>query len=137
VSVRQLLHRATLTCCPVDKKTALAKRVGSERSLALRPAVQLELGAAMLAGDVRSQMLLAAETCQLLLIVGQPLKAPAILDLTRDLAAVIHTRSGGVVYVSPEPLRGRNMFDFIDAQLQLSVPDLVTRVSEEAAKVCA
>lgn len=135
-SLHELSHLAPLTSRSLDKKTAIAKRDYTERSLALRPAVQLELGASMVAGDVKAHMLALAETCQLLLIVGEPPRAGSLLDLTRDLADLIHARSGAVVYVGCEPLRGRHTFDFIDAQLQIRVPELVARVSEETAKVC-
>lgn len=89
----------------------------------------------MLAGQTKAEMLASAETCQLLLIVGQPLKTPAVLDLSRELADIVHKRSGAVVYISCEPLKGRNLYDFIDAQLQVAVPELVRRVSQEIAKV--
>lgn len=91
----------------------------------------------MSAGPEKAEMLASATSCQLLLIVEQSLKAPGLLDLTRDLAATIHARSGAVVYISCEPLSGRNVFDFIDAQLLLSAPELVARISEEASKVCS
>lgn len=90
----------------------------------------------MVAGDVHAQIMSLAQSCQLLLIVGQPLKDPGLVDLARDLAEVVHARSGAVIYANPEPLRGRGLFDFIDAQLQLSAPDLAAHVSDEAAKVC-
>ncbi|KAB5587679.1 Hydrocephalus-inducing protein [Ceratobasidium theobromae] len=122
-----------LVCGECRKKyvrTAIAKRKSSEKALLLRPAVQLELVGEMIAGETRSKMLGFAQKSQLLLIVGQTLKSQSLLDLTRDLADAIHARSGAVIYVAQEPLRGRNSFSHIDAQLQLDSAGLVTRVTE-------
>jgi hypothetical protein len=95
----------------------------------------MELAGEMVAGDVRANMLASAKASQLLLIVEQPLKAQGLLDLTRDLADAVHMRSGAVVYVGREPLRGRNMFSFIDAQLQLDTAEFVAGVTEEVDRV--
>ncbi|KAG9099553.1 hypothetical protein FRC06_005156 [Ceratobasidium sp. 370] len=123
------------SCSKKHKKMALSRRTCGERSLALRPAVEIDLGGDMVAGEAKATMLEFAKGSQLLLIVEQTLKSPSLLELTRDLAEVVHERSGAVIYVGREPLRGRNLFTHIDAQLQIDVSDFVVRVEEEADKV--
>jgi hypothetical protein len=109
----------------LDKKMAILRRGSSERTLLLHPAVQMELAGEMVAGDIRAHMLESTQASQLLLIMEQLLKAEGLLDLTRDLADAVHMRSGVDIYVAHKPLRGRNMFNHIDAQLQLDAAELV------------
>jgi NAD-dependent SIR2 family protein deacetylase len=132
-----VLYNIPLTISTLlDKKTAISRRGCSTRTLILRPAVQMELAGEMVTGEVRANMLASAKACQLLLIVEQSLKPQGLLDLTRDLADTVHAQSGAVIYVAREPLRGRNMFNHIDAQLQLNAAELVAKVTEETEKVC-
>ncbi|KAG8736716.1 hypothetical protein FRC10_009025 [Ceratobasidium sp. 414] len=123
------------SCVKKHKKTAVARRACGEKSLLLRPAVETELPSDMVAGETRADLLACARASQLLLIVEQPLKLQRMLNLTRDLAEVVHERSGAVVYVGREPLRGRNLFNHVDVQLQLDASDLAAHVAEETDKV--
>ncbi|KAG9075014.1 hypothetical protein FRC06_010324, partial [Ceratobasidium sp. 370] len=112
-------------------KASKQARVGNERTYSLRPAVEVDVAEDMMAGTGKGTMLQAAEECQLLLIVGTPLRSQRLRELTQDLADVIHARSGAVVYVYPEQLKGRNLFDHIDFHLALDAATIVSRVLEE------
>jgi hypothetical protein len=113
----------------------LRARVGNDLTYLLRPAVALGLTEDMTAGKGKKRMMMAAKKSQLLLIVGVSLKVQPLLALTSDLAEIIHERSGAVIYVHPEPLKGNNMFTHIDAQLSLDSAGIATRVMEEIGKV--
>lgn len=79
----------------------------------------------MRAGIERQELTKAAETCQLLLIIGISLKDSDILDLTRELGEIVRSNYGGVVYVNPRPLRGgQSTHDHIDFHL-LVEPEVV------------
>ncbi|KAG9126804.1 hypothetical protein FRC07_001877 [Ceratobasidium sp. 392] len=120
-------------CLRKWKKQALVKRECGERSMLLRPAVQLQLPGELIGKEIKARLMGYAEQSQLLLIVGLNFKPRSELDyLVSDLADVLHKRSGGVMYVSTKPLRGRNMWTHIDAQLEIDPAELGTRVLQEA-----
>ncbi|KAG8722665.1 hypothetical protein FRC08_014410 [Ceratobasidium sp. 394] len=104
--------------------------MGSEKTRALRAAVQNHLGADLVAGDGRARLVEAAAECQLLLIVGTSLKLDGLLDLTRELAEQIHLRYGAVVYIHPEPLKGRHTYTHIDFHLASDVLGVVGRITD-------
>ncbi|CUA72954.1 alpha-mannosidase [Rhizoctonia solani] len=112
-------------CNRANTKTSKQRRTGTDATRALRPTVQLALGADILLGPEREALKAAAETCQLLLIIGTSLKDVDILDLTRELGEIIHSKYGAVVYVNSRSLRGgRSTYDHIDFHL-LAEPEVV------------
>ncbi|CAE6540621.1 unnamed protein product [Rhizoctonia solani] len=112
-------------CSRANTKTSKQRRTGTDATRALRPTVQLALGVDILLGPEREGLKAAAETCQLLLIIGTSLKDPDILDLTRELGEIIHSKYGAVVYVNSRSLRGgQSTYDHIDFHL-LAEPEVV------------
>ncbi|KAG8724032.1 hypothetical protein FRC09_000707 [Ceratobasidium sp. 395] len=118
----------------LDTKTARDKRKFGEKTLLLRPAVQLELSSEAQAGDVNLQIMAYARQSQLLLITGETLRNPGVRELCKQLAVTLRGHGGAVVYVSPEPLRGRNAFDFIDIHLGLNSIELARLLTEAILK---
>ncbi|CAE6494119.1 unnamed protein product [Rhizoctonia solani] len=122
-------------CCRANTKTSKERRKGTDATRALRPAVQGSLGAQMLVGEDRQAMKEAAGKCQLLLILGISLKDPEILDLTRELGEVIRSNYGGVVYVSPQALRGgQSTYDHIDFHLKVEPEVAIDGISSALDK---
>ncbi|KDN35631.1 hypothetical protein RSAG8_11426, partial [Rhizoctonia solani AG-8 WAC10335] len=118
-----------------NTKTSKERRKGTDATRALRPAVQGSLGAQMLVGEDRQAMKGAAGKCQLLLILGISLKDPEILDLTRELGEVIRSNYGGVVYVSPQALRGgQSTYDHIDFHLKVEPEVAIDGISSALDK---
>jgi hypothetical protein len=120
---------------PPDTKTSKARRSGNDATRTLRPAVQDSLGSSILFGDDRALLQQTVESSQLLLILGAPPKSPELVQLTRDLAASIHETYGAVIYVDPEPLQGRHMYDYIDLHLQSDVQEAIAEVMQEMNRV--
>ncbi|QRV78921.1 Hydrocephalus-inducing protein [Ceratobasidium sp. AG-Ba] len=110
-------------------KTAVAKRAHGERTLLLRPAVQLELSIDAQEGQMRQDALSMARRSQLLLILEQPLKERTLSDLAQALADEVHQHSGAVLYISRERLRTRGAYNYIDLQLDLNSQELVNLVN--------
>ncbi|QRV85102.1 helicase domain-containing protein [Ceratobasidium sp. AG-Ba] len=110
-------------------KTAVAKRAHGERTLLLRPAVQLELSVDAQEGQMRQDALSMARRSQLLLILEQPLKERTLSDLAQALADEVHQQSGAVLYISRERLRTRGAYNYIDLQLDLNSQELVNLVN--------
>ncbi|KAG8739123.1 hypothetical protein FRC10_006121 [Ceratobasidium sp. 414] len=129
------LTSGSLVICPGcdqrNKKASKARRAGNDATRSLRPAVQCSLGEAMASGEERARLQKAAESCQLLLIVGAPPKSSELLQLTRDLSAAVHEKYGAVVYIDAEPLQGRHIYDHIDLHLQLDVQEAVSHVMDK------
>ncbi|KDN43800.1 hypothetical protein RSAG8_05793, partial [Rhizoctonia solani AG-8 WAC10335] len=121
-----LLSGATLSCADcvhAAEKPATSRRpVPVASSYHLRPAVQGSLGIDMLpGGKLRSKVIAAAESADLLLITGIYLQSDEIMDLVRELAEQIHGRYGGVVYIGPQPIRGRTTKYYVDFHLKMDV----------------
>jgi hypothetical protein len=100
--------------------------------------VQDSLGSSILFGEDRALLQQTAAGSQLLLILGAPPKSPELVQLCRDLATSVHETYGAVIYIDPEPLQGRHMYDHIDLHLQSDVKDAIAEVMQEMNRVsCA
>ncbi|KAG8715073.1 hypothetical protein FRC08_011025 [Ceratobasidium sp. 394] len=120
--------RLCTNCWKSYIKASKQARVGNQRTHSLRPAVDVDVAEDMMSGEGKGLMMRAAEQCQLLLIVGTSLKSQRLRELTQDLADVIHARSGAVVYVYQERLKGRNLFNHIDFHLGLDTATMASHV---------
>ncbi|KAG8713004.1 hypothetical protein FRC08_013806 [Ceratobasidium sp. 394] len=90
----------------------------------LRPAVQAAMDRTLQpTGSRRKEVLKAAASCDLLLIVGVSLKCEDTYELIEEVAEVVHRRYGGVVYVDQQPIRGRNANHSIDFHLRVDVQE--------------
>ncbi|KAG8716467.1 hypothetical protein FRC08_009474 [Ceratobasidium sp. 394] len=74
-------------------------------------------------GDLRDEILEAAASCKLLLLVGVSLKCPETFGLIYDLSSKVHEQSGAVVLVDPKPTKGRNTSHCIDFHLKVEIED--------------
>ncbi|KAG8791750.1 hypothetical protein FRC12_008231 [Ceratobasidium sp. 428] len=108
-------------CTSKYTKTSKARRTGTEATRTLRPALQDTLTVSMEIGDGRTQLVRAAESCQLLLIVGAPWKTPELAQLTNDLSSAVREKYGGVILIDAEQPEGRLTCESIDLQLPCEV----------------
>ncbi|QRV74571.1 Hydrocephalus-inducing protein [Ceratobasidium sp. AG-Ba] len=123
-------RRKCPVCYPKFIKDSKKKRHGNEHTYSLRPAVDLDLADSIVAGEDRADLLEAAKSCQLLLIVGATLKSPLLRELVQDLSDYLHQNYGAVVYIHPEELKGRNLYNCIDFHLGLHVEEAVKLIEE-------
>ncbi|KAG8795541.1 hypothetical protein FRC12_012980 [Ceratobasidium sp. 428] len=72
-------------------------------------------------GDGRTQLVRAAESSQLLLIIGAPPKTPELMQLTNDLSSAIREKYGGVILIDSEQPQARQTCESIDLQLPCEV----------------
>ncbi|CUA75202.1 Eukaryotic translation initiation factor 3 subunit B [Rhizoctonia solani] len=132
----QLRSKGIVFCPPCTRE---AQKIKSQRLAAqsaamrlLRPAVDIHLPTELQrVGDLRSEVMKEAKSCQLLLIVGLPLKSGEVYDLMRELASEVHHSYGAVVYVDNETIRGRNTSGIIDFHLQMDIEDFSSRILVE------
>ncbi|KAG9084732.1 hypothetical protein FS749_005000 [Ceratobasidium sp. UAMH 11750] len=123
----ELLSGRTVLCPPCTK---IAETMGSQRRVGrssvrfLRPEVHVEMADNLLPlGDLRDEILEAAASCKLLLLVGVSLKCPETFGLIYDLSSKVHEQSGAVVLVDPKPTKGRNTSHCIDFHLKVEIED--------------
>ncbi|KDN38123.1 hypothetical protein RSAG8_09719, partial [Rhizoctonia solani AG-8 WAC10335] len=129
----QLRLDGVVYCPPCTQE---AQRIKSQRLAGqsaamrlLRPAVDIHLPIELhRVGDLRTKVIQDAKSCQLLLIVGLPLKSGEVYDLMRELASEVHQRYGAVIYVDNQPIRGRNTGGSIDFHLHVGIEEFATRV---------
>lgn len=79
-------------------------------------------------GELREEILAAAESADLLLIAGISLRSNEIMELVREIADQIHGRHGGVVYIDPKPIRGRASKHYIDFHLMMDVDECAQEI---------
>ncbi|KAB5589098.1 Hydrocephalus-inducing protein [Ceratobasidium theobromae] len=118
-------------CIKKNVKTAKARRTGNDATRALRPAVQDSVTQSMMLSEEVGLLQQAAGTCQLLLIVGTPLKSAELLQLARDLASAIHQAYGAVILIDSEVIQGSNQYDHIDIHLQCDIQEGLGQVMQE------
>ncbi|KAG8720297.1 hypothetical protein FRC09_009790 [Ceratobasidium sp. 395] len=109
-------------------KTSKARRTGTEATRALRPALQDTLTVSMEIGDGRTQLVQAAESCQLLLIVGAPWRTPELAQLTSDLSSAVREKYGGVILIDDERPAARLTCESIDLQLPCEVEIVLSQL---------
>jgi hypothetical protein len=96
------------------------------------------LGADLAAGDARASLLDAAHRCRLFLILGASLKSDGLLDLTQEIADIVHMGYGAVVYVDSEPLpKGRSAYNHIDFHLAFDVSQTISLIMKDKNTVSA
>ncbi|KAG8678024.1 hypothetical protein FRC09_020186, partial [Ceratobasidium sp. 395] len=131
---KRLLEGRNIACpsCTIAGTTR-SKRTASTGSAIprfLRPAVDnIQIDDRLLGrGSWRVDVLAAAESCELLLVVGVSLKHPDIYSLIYELSGRIHDRHGAVVCIDPQPIRGRNTHQVVDFHLRLNIESVFTRL---------
>ncbi|KAG9092257.1 hypothetical protein FRC06_000172 [Ceratobasidium sp. 370] len=108
------------------------RRAGPPSVRFLRPEVHVQMGDDLLPlGNLRDEVLEASGGCELLLLVGVSLKCPETFDLIYDLSAKVHERYGAVVYVDPQPIKGRNTSHCIDFHLKIDIEDFSAQTLAE------
>lgn len=79
-------------------------------------------------GKLRSKIIAAAESTDLLLVAGVSLQSDEMMDLFRELVEGVHGRYGGVVYIGPQPMRGRTTKYYVDFHLKMDVNECAERL---------
>ncbi|KAG8690926.1 hypothetical protein FRC11_008080 [Ceratobasidium sp. 423] len=135
----ELIAGRTMYCppCTEEARTIRSSRLAAQSTMRiLRPAVDIHLPPDLHAGgDIRSDVIKAAESCYLLLIVGLPPRSGEIYDLMKAIGSEVHLRYGAVIYVDDQPIIGRSTDQCIDFHLQVSIEEFSTRVLAALDKV--
>lgn len=80
-------------------------------------------------------MLEEADQAELCIVTGVPLQCDSMFDLVCELASRVRERSGAVLYIDQQRIKGRNMENFIDMHLQADIEICAARIMQKMEEI--